>query len=137
MNKKYTLYHTSAIFLAAILPLFISSCSSTGSDSSQNGTLFGSNEIGPGETFSYTFKETGTYDYFCEIHKPNMRGTVVVSNGAQISGQDTVRMENEQFQPSQVTVAPNTKVVWINKDGFAHTVISGSPSSGNNNGGNY
>lgn len=28
-------------------------------------------------TFSYTFTESGTFEYFCEIH-PSMRGTVVV-----------------------------------------------------------
>lgn len=28
-------------------------------------------------SFSYTFMESGTFEYFCEIH-PSMRGTVVV-----------------------------------------------------------
>lgn len=28
-------------------------------------------------SFSYTFTESGTFEYFCEIH-PSMRGTVVV-----------------------------------------------------------
>jgi plastocyanin len=35
----------------------------------------------PGESFSFTFDEEGTFDYFCEIH-PQMEGTVVVEAAA-------------------------------------------------------
>ena len=31
-----------------------------------------------GDTFSYTFTEAGTYEYWCALH-PNMLGTVVVT----------------------------------------------------------
>ena len=34
--------------------------------------------IAKGETFSYTFKKAGTYDYFCQPH-PYMKGTVTVT----------------------------------------------------------
>lgn len=34
-------------------------------------------DVGAGETFSFTFEETGTYEYFCSIH-PGMDGTVIV-----------------------------------------------------------
>ncbi len=34
--------------------------------------------FGYNESYSYTFKKAGTYDYFCEPH-PQMRGTVVVT----------------------------------------------------------
>lgn len=34
--------------------------------------------FGKGETFSYTFTEAGTFNYFCEPH-PSMKGTVVVT----------------------------------------------------------
>lgn len=37
----------------------------------QSGTLQ------PGDTYSQTFAEAGTFDYFCEFH-PNMKGTIVV-----------------------------------------------------------
>jgi plastocyanin len=30
-----------------------------------------------GKSFSFTFAETGTYDFFCNIHQ-SMRGTVTV-----------------------------------------------------------
>ena len=41
------------------------------------GTGFDSGSIGQGETYSYTFNETGTFPYGCTFH-PNMHGTVVV-----------------------------------------------------------
>jgi plastocyanin len=40
--------------------------------------LFDSGELGPGESYSYTFKDPGTYRYSCRIHPKDMRGTVTV-----------------------------------------------------------
>ena len=39
-----------------------------------NSALFGENK-----TYSYTFNEVGTFDYYCKPH-PYMKGTVVVTN---------------------------------------------------------
>ena len=39
--------------------------------------LFDSGTMSTGETFSYTFEQAGTYEYFCTIH-PYMTGTVIV-----------------------------------------------------------
>jgi plastocyanin len=36
--------------------------------------------MAPGESFSFTFTEAGSFAYFCEIH-PEMEGTVVVESG--------------------------------------------------------
>lgn len=41
------------------------------------GTLFDSNVIAPGKTFTYTFNKAGIFDYSCTLH-PTMRGQVVV-----------------------------------------------------------
>ncbi len=38
---------------------------------------FDSGEIENGESFNYTFEETGTFDYYCTIH-PEMTGSVIV-----------------------------------------------------------
>jgi amicyanin len=48
-------------------------------------------EMQPGESFSFTFEEEGTFDYFCEIH-PDMQASVVVEaaeipDGAMADGQ--------------------------------------------------
>lgn len=34
-----------------------------------------------GATFSYTFAEEGTFDYFCSVHPIDMTGTVIVGAG--------------------------------------------------------
>lgn len=38
---------------------------------------FGSSQLGAGDTYSHTFSEPGTYNYYCALH-PSMRATVVV-----------------------------------------------------------
>jgi plastocyanin len=49
----------------------------SGADDTDDGT-FDSGDIGPGETFSYTFDAPGEFAYFCDIH-PTMTGVVVVT----------------------------------------------------------
>ncbi len=39
--------------------------------------LFQSGNLAKGATFRYTFTNTGTFDYHCEMH-PSMKGTVIV-----------------------------------------------------------
>jgi plastocyanin len=36
-----------------------------------------SGDIAPGSSYSYTFTDTGSYQYHCSLH-PSMRGTIVV-----------------------------------------------------------
>ncbi len=38
---------------------------------------FDSGILDPGQSFSYTFDEAGTFDYICLVH-PEMKGTIVV-----------------------------------------------------------
>jgi plastocyanin len=42
--------------------------------------LFKSNALDTDESFSFTFAEPGTYDYFCSLH-PRMTGMIVVEPG--------------------------------------------------------
>ncbi len=41
--------------------------------------LFGSGSLAPGSTFSYTFTQPGTYNYYCQYHLW-MHGTIIVKN---------------------------------------------------------
>jgi plastocyanin len=38
---------------------------------------FDSNNLSPGNAFSFTFSQAGTYTYHCKIH-PSMMGTILV-----------------------------------------------------------
>ena len=42
---------------------------------------FDSGTLQKGESFSYTFKETGTYEYYCAVH-PDMTASVKVVGGS-------------------------------------------------------
>lgn len=44
-----------------------------------NDDSFDSGTLNPGDKYSHTFTEAGTYDYFCAVH-PNMKAKIVVSN---------------------------------------------------------
>jgi plastocyanin len=40
---------------------------------------FKSSFLNKGQTFSFTFREAGSFSYFCEVHPNDMRATVVVT----------------------------------------------------------
>lgn len=42
------------------------------------GDIFGSSSISQNDTYSHSFPDAGTFDYYCAIH-PNMRGKVIVT----------------------------------------------------------
>lgn len=123
------------LFLLFSLPFL--ACSS-GTDSNQrveNGVNFNSGNIADGESFSFTFEEEATVPYYCQIHAPNMQGTVIVSSDAEISGDVEIVIEGLQFNPSSITITPGTTVTWVNQDGTTHNILDGNPSDGGDDGG--
>lgn len=136
--SKSNLYQFKLLVVLAVA-LLVTGCSSTdsGENEEENGSsaFFNSSAIAPGETFSYTFSDEESVDYFCEIHAPNMQGEVVVDSGVEAVERDTVYMEDNQFQPSSLSVAPDTEVIWINNDVHDHDIRTGNPSSNNDDGG--
>lgn len=51
----------------------------SGSDR-EHDELFNSGDVAPGDSYSFTFTDTGTFDYFCIPH-PGMAGTITVVEG--------------------------------------------------------
>jgi plastocyanin len=112
---------------------------------------FDSGVMQDGVSFSVTFSEPGSFDYFCAIH-PSMTGTVVVREPAAPSeavdaGASTtpdaaatiteVSVVDVAFQPADIEVPAGTTVEWTNDDPFAHTVTArdGAFDSGSMDGG--
>ena len=50
---------------------------SLGHTSNSDDEVWDSGTLDPGDEFSFTFDEAGTFTYFCEIH-PSMTGSIVV-----------------------------------------------------------
>lgn len=46
---------------------------------SVNSVFPNSPSLSKGQTYNYTFNETGTFEYYCSIH-PSMKGKVIVNN---------------------------------------------------------
>ncbi len=51
------------------------------SDPPQTGPVFDSPRLGRDGLFSHTFSETGSFQYYCEIHPATMRATITVEAG--------------------------------------------------------
>lgn len=135
-KKPTTLKTIRSLAGTLILALILfQGCDDENSTDSGSAPGFQSGDLAEGDTFTHTFEEEGTVDYFCENHQPDMTGEIVVSSDIESTENDTVEMLNTQFQPSSLTVAPNTEIVWINLDAAAHTVTQGQPSSDDDNGG--
>lgn len=136
-NRNYL--SSLTISIITVCTLVFSGCGSTDSDNENgngngNPVSFSSGDIAPGDTYSYTFDEEGEVDYYCEIHAPDMQGTITVSSSTDATESDTVSMENDQFHPSELSVAPGTEVVWENNQDHDHNIRSGNPSTGGGGG---
>lgn len=131
-------HRNQLLTIALSLFLVFAGCNSSTTDSNSDDNnsgnqnqyaSFQSGTIGPGESFSYIFEEEEVVEYYCTIHTPDMQGEVTVTSNATPVERDTVSMENNQFNPSNLEVAPNTEVVWINNEGHDHNIRTGNPSS--------
>jgi plastocyanin len=55
---------------------------------------FDSGSLDPGASFTLTFADPGTYEYFCDIHQ-RMQGTIVVTEAADDGGEDAAAENRE------------------------------------------
>ena len=68
----------------------------------ENDESFDSGNIAPGEEYSQTFEEAGTYRYFCQYHEGQV-GTVVVRAAG---GEDTQGGEDDQAEDEDSPSVP-------------------------------
>ncbi len=97
-----------------------------------------SEDITPGQSWSFTFTAAGTYPYLDKEHKDNpaLHGTITVGGVAPSPGGGpgpapapapaaaSVSLANKAFSPASVTVAVGGVVTWTNNDSMPHNVTS-------------
>ena len=82
-----------------------------------------------GTNVSVTVTKPGTFGFHCEIHPAAMKGTVTVTGEARAgpaaassaSRNVGIDMEDFQFVPPELSVAPGGKATWTNKGKAPHT----------------
>lgn len=85
---------------------------------------FDSGTLSPGDSYSYTFDNTGSVDYLCTFHPSSMQGSVSVEDGAS-TDDVTVTIEGLSFgSNADITIGPGTTVTWVNNDDINHTATS-------------
>lgn len=132
-KKKTTKRIHSILIISLLVGLTLAGCSSGGTDSDPDPdpgpdpqpqpTSFDSGSISPGGSYSVTFNSEAAIDYICTFH-PDMTGDITIEEGAEMSGEVTIAIENFAFNPASVTIAPGTEVTWVNNDEVAHTATS-------------
>lgn len=121
----------------------------------QTGTVFDSGLIKPGKTYSFNFKNSGIYHYFCQLH-PWMAGVVNVASSVSsttapseppanvnipsTSGVSIISITDGSsnhvtgcgetdtcLKPSLLYVNSGSSVTWTNNDTASHEIVYGSP----------
>jgi plastocyanin len=115
---------------------------------STDGT-FDSGIFDPGANFTWTFDQSGSFPYACQLH-PQMRGTVIAegeavasaspvttddqseATGAQPAApaQSDVSIVDFSFEPATLDVPAGATVVWTNEGRAPHTVTGDFADSG-------
>ena len=109
----------------------------------QDRDVLQSGTLQPGESFSQTFNEAGTFEYFCEFHA-GMTGTLIVTEAGAGAEADTAAADEEQadeqaaeeapaaaaaavniqnfsFDPDPIAVDVGATITWTNNDQAPHT----------------
>ena len=105
---------------------------------------FDSSIIESNKNYNHTFTNVGDFDYYCTLH-PFMTGKITVTKQIRpmvtilapeelpktlnvTIAQDSSFPDNGKFfVPSEISIAPNGTVSWINEDNIIHAVTSGKP----------
>jgi|CXWL01.1.fsa_nt_gi plastocyanin len=86
--------------------------------------------ISPNQTFQYTFTNTGTFEYHCQLH-PWLMGIIEV-NGSDHPMNAVINIPKGavestlgvSFTPNHVIITPRSTVIWNNTDTASHTIAN-------------
>ena len=92
-----------------------------------HGTLFESEELDAGDTFSYEIKshQAGETVPFHSHLRPALHGKIIVSQEAGMTEAVAIEYRDDAAVPNEVHVGPGTVITWTNSSSNHQTVISG------------
>jgi len=70
--------------------------------------------------------ETATPDAAAPTESAEPSDSEAAESEAPAAGEERVRIDGSAFDPEELTVAVGTEVLFVNADGFAHTVTEGT-----------
>lgn len=86
-------------------------------------------------TFTHTYAFAGTFKITLAAGGHSTNATVTVLGGATTNpnpnptaGQTTIPMTDNAFTPKSITIAPGTKVTWVNNGAMVHNVVADNKS---------
>lgn len=82
--------------------------------------LFDSGSLGPGDVFSFSFSDEGTFEYYCRFHP--MQGRVRVTTTGPLAATVNILDAPGRFDPDDVTIRVGGTVTWTHAGSQPHTV---------------
>ena len=82
--------------------------------------LFDSGTLNPGDTFTFTFPDEGTFDYYCKFHP--MQGRVRVTTTGPATATVNILDTPARFELDDVTIRAGGTVTWTHAGNQPHTV---------------
>jgi len=119
------LHHRLASMALIVMAALVASCGDKATNPTNNPPApleLNSGNMPTGRSYSHTFANAGTYNYFCTIHGASMSGSVTVSGTTPDSVLVTIGPGNT-YNPASAAVKVSGTVRWINT-GSPHTVTS-------------
>ncbi|MDA0264501.1 MAG: cupredoxin domain-containing protein [Chloroflexi bacterium] len=92
-----------------------------------HGSLFQSEELAPGETFTYLVDDhlsSETVPFHSHL-RPALAGSIIVSQPAGQVATAAIAYNDDEVEPHEVIVGPGTVITWTNNSSVPQTVISG------------
>ena len=83
-------------------------------------SLFDSGSLNPGDTFSFTFPDEGTFEFYCKFHP--MQGRVRVTTTGQATATINILDTPPRFELDDVTIRAGGTVTWNHGGNQPHTV---------------
>ena len=90
-------------------------------------TGFDSGTLMPGGTFTHTFPDEGTFEYFCRFHP--MQGIVRATTGGPSAASVSIKDGPGRYDADDVTVRPGGTVTWTHQGAEPHTVTQAAAAA--------